>query len=130
MRNILAALLIVLGSACFAQEKDIQATISNQIEAFGEDDFATAFTYASPSIQMIFGNPQRFEMMVKSGYPMVINPRELNYLPLQDLNGIYFQRVQIRDQSGKLHMLVYQMQQAGDEWRINGVQFVPLDPAA
>lgn len=130
MRNILAALLIVLGSASFAQEKDIQATISNQIEAFGEDDFATAFSYASPSIQMLFGSPQRFEMMVKSGYPMVINPRELNYLPLQDLNGIYFQQVQIRDQSGKLHMLVYQMQQSGDEWRINGVQFVPLDPAA
>ena len=130
MRNILAALLIVLGSASFAQEKEIQATISSQIEAFGEDDFATAFTYASPSIQMLFGSPQRFEMMVKSGYPMVINPRELNYLPLQDLNGIYFQQVQIRDQSGKLHMLVYQMQQSGDEWRINGVQFVPPDPAA
>ena len=130
MRNILAALLIVLGSVSFAQEKDIQATISNQIEAFGKDDFATAFSYASPSIQMLFGSPQRFEMMVKSGYPMVINPRELNYLPLQDLNGIFFQQVRIRDQSGKLHMLVYQMQQAGDEWRINGVQFVPLHPAA
>ena len=43
MRNFLAALLIVLGSVSWAQEEDIQATITGQIEAFGEDDFETAF---------------------------------------------------------------------------------------
>ena len=82
MRNILGALLIVIGSVSWAQEEDIQATITGQIEAFGEDDFETAFSYASPTIQMLFGNPQRFEMMVRNGYPMVINPSELTYMPL------------------------------------------------
>lgn len=130
MRNIIAAVVMMLGSVAFAQEEDIQATINSQIEAFGEDDFATAFSYASPSIQLLFGNPQRFEAMVRNGYPMVINPSELTYLPLQDQDGIYLQRVQIRDQSGVLYRLEYQMLYTGDMWRINGVRFLPLDPAA
>lgn len=129
MRQILAVLLIVLGSASIAQEEDIQSTITSQIEAFGEDDFETAFSYASPSIQMLFGNPQRFEMMVRSGYPMVINPSELTYFPLEDREGLYLQRVQIRDQDGVLYRLEYQMLQTNDVWRINGVRFLPLDPA-
>ncbi|UZD89999.1 DUF4864 domain-containing protein [Cognatishimia activa] len=129
MRQILAVLLIVLGSASFAQEEDIQSTITSQIEAFGEDDFETAFSYASPSIQMLFGNPQRFEMMVRNGYPMVINPSELTYLPLEDREGLYLQQVQIRDQDGVLYRLEYQMLQTNDVWRINGVRFLPLDPA-
>lgn len=129
MRNFLAALLIVLGSVGWAQEEDIQATITGQIEAFGEDDFETAFSYASPTIQMLFGNPQRFEMMVRNGYPMVINPSELTYMPLQDRDGLYLQQVQIRDQAGVLYRLEYQMLRTGDAWRINGVRFVPLDPA-
>lgn len=129
MRNFLAALLIVLGSVSWAQEEDIQATITGQIEAFGEDDFETAFSYASPTIQMLFGNPQRFEMMVRNGYPMVINPSELTYMPLQDRDGLYLQQVQIRDQAGVLYRLEYQMLRTGDAWRINGVRFVPLDPA-
>lgn len=129
MRNILGALLIVIGSVSWAQEEDIQATITGQIEAFGEDDFETAFSYASPTIQMLFGNPQRFEMMVRNGYPMVINPSELTYMPLQDRDGLYLQQVQIRDQAGVLYRLEYQMLRTGDAWRINGVRFVPLDPA-
>lgn len=129
MRNILGALLIVIGSVSWAQEEDIQATITGQIEAFGEDDFETAFSYASPTIQMLFGNPQRFEMMVRNGYPMVINPSELTYMPLQDRDGLYLQQVQIRDQAGVLYRLEYQMLKSGDMWRINGVRFVPLDPA-
>ena len=68
--------------------------------------------------------------MVRNGYPMVINPSELTYLPLQDQDGIYLQRVQIRDQSGVLYRLEYQMLYTGDMWRINGVRFLPLDPAA
>lgn len=129
MRKILAAVLIMFGSTAFAQQDDIQATINSQIEAFGEDDFAKAFSYASPTIQMFFGTPQRFESMVRNGYPMVINPSELTYMPLQDADGIYLQRVQIRDEAGVLYRLEYQMLYTGDMWRINGVRFLPLDPA-
>lgn len=129
MRNLLAAVLMMLGSLVSAQQADIQATIDGQFEAFADDDFATAFSYASPSIQLFFGNPKRFEAMVRNGYPMVINPRELTYLPLQDRDGVYRQPVQIRDQSGVLYRLEYLMQFTGEAWRINGVRLLPLDPA-
>ena len=49
--------LFFLAAPIFAGDKeDIQATISRQLEAFQLDDFAEAFSYASPSIQSIFGD--------------------------------------------------------------------------
>lgn len=104
----------------------IEATIGAQIEAFKADDFATAFTFASPNIQGMFGGSERFGQMVKNGYPMVWRPGEVQFLELREIAGALWQRVQIRDQSGTLHALDYQMIQSDGDWRINGVQLVRL----
>ena len=52
----------------------IESVISKQIEAFRADDFATAFTFASPNIRSMFGTPDNFGVMVRRGYPMVWRP--------------------------------------------------------
>ena len=103
-------------------EPDIEATIGAQIDAFRSDDFATAFTFASPNIQGLFGSHERFGAMVQNGYPMVWRPGDVQYLELRNINGALWQRVMIRDQLGGVHMLDYQMIQTSDGWRINGVQ--------
>ena len=54
--------------------------ISEQIDALRADDFATAFTFASPGIQRMFGSPARFGAMVREGYPMVRRPRDVRFL--------------------------------------------------
>ena len=59
MRIVYALLLSLWASVSVAQERDIQAVITQQIEAFQVDDFAQAFTYASPNIQAI-GEVMRF----------------------------------------------------------------------
>ncbi len=106
------------------REPGIEATITAQIDAFLKDDFAEAFTYASPGIQGIFGTSDRFGQMVRQGYPMVWRPDDVQYLELRDVAGNLWQKVMIRDRQGSMHVLDYQMIQTPDGWKINGVQLL------
>ena len=106
------------------REPGIEATIQSQIDAFLVDDFAKAFTFASPNIKSIFGSPDRFGQMVRQGYPMVWRPGEVRYLELREISGALWQKVMIRDQAGGIHLLDYQMINTGDGWQINGVQIL------
>ena len=125
MRIVFALLLSLWASVSVAQERDIQAVITQQIEAFQVDDFAQAFTYASPNIQGFFGTSDRFGQMVMSGYPMVHRPDAVRYLELREIAGNLWQRVMITDPAGVIHMLDYQMKMIDGMWRINGVQILP-----
>lgn len=131
MRRILQMLALVLWPSlagaqdALPREPGIEATIGAQIEAFLVDDFATAFTYASPNIQGLFGNSENFGRMVRQGYPMVWRPGDVQYLELRDEGGLLWQKVLIRDRQGGLHVLDYQMIRMGDGWRINGVYLLP-----
>jgi len=107
------------------QADGIQSTITAQMEAFKADDFAQAFTYAAPSIQGMFGTPDRFGMMVRNGYPMVHRPADVQYLELRELGGRLWQKVQVLDQSGTYHYLDYAMENSGSGWQIAGVQLLP-----
>ena len=121
---ILSVLLNVLVWPVLAQSEasgGIEATINRQIEAFRADDFATAFTFASPGIQGMFGTSDRFGAMVRQGYPMVWRPSEIEYLDLENRSGVLFQKVLVRDASGAAHVLEYQMIRVDEAWRINGV---------
>ena len=102
----------------------IEATISAQIDAFLKDDFAEAFTYASPNIQGMFGTSDRFGQMVRNGYPMVWRPGDVQYLELRNVGGALWQKVMIRDQQGGMHVLDYQMIETSEGWKINGVQIL------
>lgn len=106
-------------------EAGIEGTIQSQIDAFLADDFATAFTFASPNIQGLFGSADRFGVMVRNGYPMVWRPEDVQFLELRDLQGRLWQKVMVRDQAGNLHILDYQMIETDAGWRINGVQLLP-----
>lgn len=120
---LLTALLLAFPAV--AQEEPIQNTIRNQIDAFLADDFARAFTFASPTIKMLFGSPENFGMMVRQGYPMVHRPSDVRMLDLREVNGRLWQRVMITDQQGRTHVLDYQMVETADGWQINGVQILP-----
>jgi len=126
MRQTLLALILPLffGLSAHAQDDAIATTITDQIAAFQADDFDTAFSYASPGIKRMFGTPERFGQMVRDGYPMVHRPAEVTMLDQSPLDGRIMQRVMIRDQNGRLHMLAYQMVETEDGWQINGVQLL------
>lgn len=124
---MLLSLLFTFGAT--AQEAEIEGTISSQLEAFKADDFEQAFTYATPNLRRLFQSPQNFERMVTSGYPMVWRPADVEYLELGQRGGLVFQKVQITDQKGAVHLLMYQMEQTSEGWRIGGVQILQAPPA-
>ncbi|MEM9971084.1 MAG: DUF4864 domain-containing protein [Pseudomonadota bacterium] len=131
MRALATGLILWIATVFSATAQDVQApepgielTIQSQVDAFLVDDFAQAFTFASPNIQRIFGSAERFGTMVKNGYPMVWRPSEVQFLELRDLGATKIQRVLMRDAKGKVHLLDYQMVQMDGAWRIAGVQLL------
>lgn len=128
MRQVFLVLtMLLLPFAAPAQDNaapQIQDTIQSQIEAFRADDFATAFSFASPGIQRIFRTPQNFGLMVREGYPMVWRPSEFSFMDLRQERGQTVQRLMIRDGAGRIHVLDYYMIPGENGWFINGVNLV------
>ena len=119
-----ALLTLVTAFGASAQQAEIEGTISQQFEAFKADDFDGAFQFASPMLQQLFQSPENFRRMVTTGYPMVRRPAEVKYLELREIAGFWWQKVQITDQKGFVHLLNYQMTQTDAGWRISGVQLL------
>ena len=103
----------------------IEGVIGNQLQACNDRDLQEAWSYASPNIKRLFGNPENFGIMVERGYPMVWDNAEVRFLELLEVNGGQIQKVMIRDSSGNLHTLLYQMIETPRGWQINGVQLLP-----
>jgi hypothetical protein len=127
MRDRVFAMLLaaLLAFPAAAQEGPIQQTIQSQIDAFKADDFARAFTFASPNIKGLFGTPENFGAMVKNGYPMVYRPAEVEMGELREVAGNLWQRVRIIDQAGSAWFLDYMMVETPEGWQINAVQIMP-----
>lgn len=94
------------------------AVIDAQIEAFRANDLGTAFSFASPHIQRMFGTPERFGRMVKRSYPMVWRPAQVRYGQFRE-SGI--QIVYFTDDRGGVFEAHYDMIPTDDSWQINGV---------
>lgn len=127
MRNGLYAVLFAAALAlpALAQEGPIRETIQSQIDALMADDFARAFTFASPNIKGIFGTPENFGAMVKQGYPMVYRPAQVEMGDLREIAGNLWQRVHVVDQAGAAWYLDYMMIETAEGWQINAVQLLP-----
>ncbi|SDJ15854.1 DUF4864 domain-containing protein [Lutimaribacter saemankumensis] len=126
MRSLVLTLALLFGLAlpAGAQQQQITGVIDQQLDAFKTDDFERAFSYASPTIKRIFRTPENFGVMVRRGYPMVWRPAEVRYLDLREVAGNLWQRVQITDAKGGIHLLDYQMIETENGWQINAVQLL------
>jgi hypothetical protein len=126
LRAALLAGLLALAAAAAPRAGEpadgIRAVITAQLEAFQRDDFAHAFTFASPMIQGIFGTPENFGRMVRNGYPMVWRPAEVEMGGLNSFGGRLYQDVILRDGSGRYYVAEYEMIEVEGAWRINGVR--------
>jgi hypothetical protein len=120
----LAIALTLLAGAAQADESAIQGVIDRQLDAFRADDFATAFTFAAPTIQGMFGTPGNFGRMVMQGYPMVWRPATVEYLGAEPSARGWSQDVLVTDAAGRLHKLRYMMVETDAGWKIAGVQLL------
>lgn len=123
--TVIAALFFA--TAAIAQETEktaITSTIQSQFNAFSDDNFEQAFTYASPFIKSLFGTHQNFGVMVSRAYPMVHRADDVRFLELRSIAGKLHQKVQVRDAEGRIHFLDYEMILGENGWKINGVQLI------
>jgi len=124
--GILMVLVVFAVGPAGAQTSDvdqaaIRQVIQSQMAAFQKDDGATAYGYASPTIQQKFVNPDVFLEMVKTGYPAVYHPREVEFRELKVENGRLLQEVYVVGPDGNPALAIYEMQRQPDgSWRING----------
>lgn len=128
MRKGVIGMVVALAGwagAAVAQDADIREVIESQLEAFNARNVNEAWSYASPMIQGMFGNPTNFGVMVENGYPMVWTNNGAEFGELREVAGRLYQRVIVEDANGGRHVLEYQMIETGAGWQINGVVVLP-----
>jgi hypothetical protein len=129
----LSSLVLLLFSAVAApsaraadapSEKDFQAIISAQIDAFGRGDAPAAHRFASPGIQGKFPDPAQFLAMVRQSYPPLIHPKSTHFDGVGATALGPMETVTIVDSSGVVWTAIYTFELVDGEWRITGCSLV------
>ncbi len=126
----LVALLISTATPAWSGEPDIKAAqgaIASQIEAFKAGENDKAFSYAAPSIAMMFPTVDAFMTMVEGGYKPVQKPQQFSFGRARELGSQQImQEVLVTGPDGKDYMAVYQLlRQRDGSWKISGVSLAP-----
>ncbi|HUN51513.1 MAG TPA: DUF4864 domain-containing protein [Candidatus Sulfotelmatobacter sp.] len=110
-----------------ADQAAIRQVIERQLDAFRRDDGAAAFAFAAPGIKALFGNPENFMAMVRSGYQPLYRPKGFSFEPLTEQDGMMVQRLRVVGADGKAHLALYTMErQADGRWLIAGCVLLDL----
>lgn len=139
MRALYPGLLLWLAAAslCFApaagaatlsaaDARAVQLVVRAQLEAFADDDAELAFSFAAVPIRTMFGTPENFLRMVRSGYPVVYRPATVTFLKPVLEDKVVVQPVQMTDGQGGIWVAVYRVQREKDKaWRIAGCALLP-----
>jgi hypothetical protein len=136
MARLLAALCLALAfgaslpasaQAVSSEEaRSVRAVVGAQLEAFASDDAKRAFSYAAPAIREMFGTPERFLAMVRTGYPVVYRGTGATFLIPLRVDGQLYQGVHLTDAAGVLWLATYRLERQTDgSWRIAGCDVQP-----
>ena len=104
-----------------SDEEEIISVVSAQLQAFQDDDFEKAYSYASPTIKTIFPDYKKFRDMVVGQYQAVYRPKSINIGSVSTEGGVPFLEVYLVDPDGIFVTAIYSMQQQENgSWLING----------
>ena len=127
VKGLILPFLIVLliSTSAFSitdeDEQEIISVVSQQLQAFQEDDFEKAYSFASPIIKKIFPSPKAFAEMVVGQYQAVYRPKRVNFGAVSLKDGAPYLEVYLVDPNGEFVTAMYSMQQQENgEWLING----------
>jgi hypothetical protein len=129
---LLAALLTALALPARAADDvaTAQDVIRAQVEAFGRDDAATAYSYAAPAIHDIFPRADIFLSMVQQGYAPVYRHKSFEFGEARVSDGQIAQRVHIVDANGEAWEALYTLEQQPDgSLKITGCSLVKAGQA-
>jgi hypothetical protein len=113
---LLVAFLIALAAPAFATDDvaSAQSVIRSQVEAFGHDDAATAYSYAAPGIQGMFPQADIFLSMVRNQYGPVYRHKSFEFGEAKVADGKIAQQVHIIDADGVPWEALYTLEQEPD----------------
>jgi hypothetical protein len=118
MRALIVLTALLVGLAAPARAADDVATaqgvITSQVEAFGRDDAAKAYSYAAPAIQSMFPEPDIFLSMVQRSYAPVYRHKSFEFGEARVADGRIAQRVHILDANGEAWEALYTLEQQPD----------------
>jgi hypothetical protein len=118
MRILVLAVALLLGAIAPAAAGDdvaaAQSVIRAQEQAFGRDDAAAAYSFASPAIQGLFRNPEGFMFMVRNSYAPVYRHRSFEFGIAKVVDGKIIQNVDIIDADGVAWDAVYTLEPQPD----------------
>jgi Domain of unknown function (DUF4864) len=119
---LLIALLAFVPPAIAADEIDAaQGVIRSQEQAFGRDDAAAAYSYASPAIHRLFPRADIFLYMVQNSYAPVYRHKSFEFGEARSEGNRVAQRVHIVDADGEAWEAMYTLEQQSDgSYRITG----------
>jgi len=129
MRNIALVVTLLLGLASPAFAADDVATaqgiIRSQVEAFGRDDAAAAYSFAAPGIHEMFPQADIFLEMVQRSYAPVYRHRSFEFGEARASDGKIAQRVRIVDADGVPWEALYTLEQEPDgSLKISGCMLI------
>ena len=118
MRALVLLVALVVGLAAPARAGDdvaaAQTVIRAQVDAFGRDDAATAYSYAAPAIRSMFPQADIFIGMVKQRYAPVYRHKSFEFGEAKVSDGKIAQRVHIVDADGEVWEALYTLEQQPD----------------
>jgi len=118
MRAFLLLVALLIGVSAPARAADdvtaAQKIIRSQVEAFGRDDAAAAYSHAAPAIQELFLQPDIFMAMVRGSYAPVYRHKSFEFGEARVADGKIAQRVRIVDDEGVPWEALYTLEQQPD----------------
>lgn len=124
---LFATLLFALASPAFAADDvaTAQGIIRSQVEAFGRDDAAAAYSYAAPGIHEMFPQADIFLSMVQRSYAPVYRHKSFEFGEARASDGRIAQRVHIVDADGVPWEALYTLEQEPDgSFKISGCMLI------
>jgi hypothetical protein len=91
-----------------------QGVIRSQVEAFGRDDAAAAYSYAAPAIHELFPQADIFMFMVQHSYAPVYRHKSFEFGEARVSDGKVAQRARIVDDNGETWEALYTLEQQPD----------------
>lgn len=124
---LVMSLIIALAAPAWADD-DVaaaQSAIRGQVEAISHDDGETAYGYASPRIQSLFGDPDTFMAMVRSGYAPLYRHKSFDFGEGRAEDGVIIQQAHIVDADGVPWDALYTLERQPDgSMKITGCSLV------
>lgn len=115
-----------------ATQAAIESSIRGQLDALRANNFGASLEYATPNTRASM-SPERFGMMIRSGYAPMLTAKSVDFLPasVQGRPGYVHQalvQVRLRGDAGVTTPYMYSLVSDGGKWYVQAVMNIPQPP--